>query len=103
METLHPGLFFQEVAGVPAMQGASTSTGAFVGVAQKGKVGEAVLVTNWTQFLKEFGSFDKNSYLAYAVKGFFENGGSRAYISRAVKVADGVKASAPATLHERAT
>ena len=103
METLHPGLFFQEVAGVPAMQGASTSTGAFVGVAQKGKVGEAVLVTNWTQFLKEFGSFDKNSYLAYAVKGFFENGGSRAYISRAVKVSDGVKASAPATLDVMAT
>lgn len=99
METLHPGLYFQEVAGVPAMQGASTSTGAFVGVAPKGKVGEAVLVTNWTQYVKEFGSFDKNSYLAYAVKGFFENGGSRAYISRAVKVTDGVKASAPA-LHD---
>lgn len=98
METLHPGLFFQEVAGVPAMEGASTSTGAFVGVAQKGKVGEAVLVTNWTQFIKEFGTFDKNSYLAYAVKGFFENGGKRAYISRAVKVSDGVKTSVASSL-----
>ena len=75
METLHPGLYFQEIAGISPVGGASTSTGAFVGTAPKGKIGEAVLVTNWTQFVKEFGGFDKNSYLAYAVRGFFENGG----------------------------
>ena len=97
METLHPGLYFQEIAGISPVGGASTSTGAFVGTAPKGKIGEAVLVTNWTQFVKEFGGFDKNSYLAYAVRGFFENGGSRAYISRVVHYAQGVKSSAPAT------
>ena len=84
METLHPGLYFQEVAGTPPVEGVSTATAGFVGIAQKGRVGEAVLVTNWSQFLKEFGGFINNSYLAYAVRGFFENGGSRAYIVRAV-------------------
>lgn len=98
METLHPGLYVQEVAGISPVEGASTSTGAFVGTASKGKIGEAVLVTNWTQFVREFGGFEKNSYLAYAVRGFFENGGSRAYISRVVHVATGVKSSAPATI-----
>lgn len=84
METLHPGLYFQEVAGTPPVEGVSTATAGFVGIAQKGRVGEAVLVTNWSQFLKEFGGFINDSYLAYAVRGFFENGGSRAYIVRAV-------------------
>lgn len=84
METLHPGLYFQEVAGTPPVQGVSTATAGFVGVASKGAVGKPVLVTNWSQFVKEFGGFSNDSYLAYAVRGFFENGGSRAYISRAV-------------------
>ena len=84
METLHPGLYFQEVAGTPPVEGVSTATAGFVGIAQKGRVGEAVLVTNWSQFLKEFGGFINDSYLAYSVRGFFENGGSRAYIVRAV-------------------
>ena len=84
METLHPGLYFQEVAGTPPVEGVSTATAGFVGIAQKGRVGEAVLVTNWSQFVNEFGGFIDNSYLAYAVRGFFENGGSRAYIVRAV-------------------
>lgn len=84
METLHPGLYFQEVPGTPPVEGVSTATAGFVGIAQKGRVGEAVLVTNWSQFVNEFGGFINDSYLAYAVRGFFENGGSRAYIVRAV-------------------
>lgn len=84
METLHPGLYFQEVAGTPPVEGVSTATAGFVGITPKGRVGEAVLVTNWGQFVKEFGGFINDSYLAYAVRGFFENGGSRAYIVRAV-------------------
>lgn len=84
METLHPGLYFQEVAGTPPVEGVSTATAGFVGITSKGRVGEAVLVTNWSQFVNEFGGFINNSYLAYSVRGFFENGGSRAYIVRAV-------------------
>lgn len=82
METLHPGLYSQEVAGTPPMEGVSTSTGAFVGIAPKGQIGKAVLVTSWTQYVTEFGGYIADSYLAYAVQGFFKNGGKRCYISR---------------------
>lgn len=85
METLHPGLYFQEIAGVKPVEGNSTSVAGFVGIATKGKINEAVLVTSWPQFVTEFGGFTANSYLAYAVRGFFENGGSKAYVARTVK------------------
>lgn len=82
METLHPGLYFQRQMGVPPMEGVSTSTGAFVGVAEKGKVDKAYLITNFSQFVITFGSYSNNSYLAYAVRHFFQNGGSRCYVTR---------------------
>lgn len=116
METLHPGIFFDEVVassdgssvkvtapvkqtyGAKAIVDAPTSISAFVGIAPRGKVGQAVLVSNWTQYVNEFGAFTNDSYLAYAVKGFFENGGRQAYIVRAVHYNTGVKTSAIATL-----
>lgn len=98
MEILHPGLYMLEVQGEVPVEGISTATGAFVGTAPRGKVGEAVLATSWTQFVKEYGGFDANSYLAYAVKGFFENGGSRAYIVRTVHYNLGAKTSESASI-----
>jgi uncharacterized protein len=98
METLHPGLYLQEVPGEQPIEGVSTSTGAFVGVAEKGPIGESGFVTSWQQFVELYGSYSNNSYLAYAVRGFFENGGTRAYISRAVHYDVGVKTSSPATI-----
>lgn len=101
METLHPGLYMQEIPGEKPIEGVSTSTGAFVGVAERGVIGESRLVTNWQQFVQEYGSYIENSYLAYAVRGFFENGGTRAFISRAVHYQNQggtfVKTSAKAT------
>lgn len=97
METLHPGLFLQEVPSEKPIEGTSTSTGAFVGIAEKGPIGKSELVTSWTQFVEKYGSYIPNSYLAYAVRGFFENGGTRAYISRVVHYANGSKTSAKAT------
>lgn len=98
METLHPGSYLIEVKGEVPVEGLSTSTGAFVGTAQKGEIGKAHLVTSWSQFVSLYGSFDDNSYLAYAVRGFFENGGTRAFISRVVKTDNGVNASNPASV-----
>lgn len=93
MELLRPGIFLDEVAGTPPVEGVATSTAAFVGVAKKGAIAEAVLVTSWGEFVKKFGSYITNSYLAYAVRGFFENGGTRAYISRVVHFSAGAKTS----------
>lgn len=98
METLHPGLYLQEIKGEVPVEGESTSTGAFVGTAQKGEIGKANLVTSWAEFVKLYGGFDVNSYLAYAVRGFFENGGTRAFISRVVKSDNGINASKSATV-----
>src|SRR3712207_9135634 len=93
METLHPGLYVQEVQGVPPMEGVSTSTGAFLGVAPKGVVGKAVFITSWAQYMREFGGYVEGSYLAYAVKGFFENGGKRCYVTRVAHYERGEKTS----------
>lgn len=63
-----PGVYVEEVSGgVKPIAGVGTSTGAFVGLAEKGDIGKAKLITNWSQYVKEFGSFIPNGYLAYAV------------------------------------
>lgn len=81
---LSPGVYVEEVSGgVKPIAGVGTSTGAFVGIAERGVIGKAVLVTNWSQFVKEFGSFIPNGYLAYAVYGFFAEGGTSCYVVRA--------------------
>ncbi|MFH1963488.1 MAG: phage tail sheath C-terminal domain-containing protein [bacterium] len=81
---LSPGVYVEEVSGgVKPIAGVGTSTGAFVGIAEKGVIGKAVLVTNWSQFVKEFGGFIPNGYLAYGVYGFFAEGGTSCYVVRA--------------------
>jgi phage tail sheath protein FI len=43
-------------------------------------VNQPVLVTNWSQYTKQFGDFQNADYLAHAVYGFFNNGGGRAFV-----------------------
>lgn len=79
-----PGVYVEEVSGgVKPIAGVGTSTGAFVGLAEKGDIGKAKLVTNWSQYVKEFGNFIPNGYLAYAVYSFFAEGGTKCYVVRA--------------------
>lgn len=81
---LSPGLYLEEVSGgAKTIAGVGTSTGAFVGIAEKGIKNKAVLVTNWSQFVKEFGNFIPNAYLAYGVYSFFAEGGTSCYVVRA--------------------
>lgn len=77
-----------ESGGKP-MEGVSTSTAGFVGLAGRGPVeGLPQLVTNFSDFKRKYGSYlSENEYgeyrfLAYAVEHFFINGGSRCFISR---------------------
>lgn len=42
----------------------------------------AVKISSWRQFLTTFGSFQEYSYLAYAVRAFFANGGKDCYVVR---------------------
>lgn len=91
-EYLSPGVYVEEFdSGSTPMEGVSTSTAGFIGVTEKGpKNGAPVLVTNFADFRRTFGSylseieFGQYRYLAYSVNQFFANGGSRCYIKRVV-------------------
>ena len=80
---LSPGVYVEEVdKGSKPIEGAGTAVAAFVGFAQKGPANKATLVTNWTQFVEQFGDFMEGSYLAHSVYGYLNNGGGRCYIVR---------------------
>ena len=86
---LSPGVYVEEVdGGSKPIAGVGTAVAAFVGFAEKGPVNQVTLVTNWTQFVEQFGEFMKGSFLAHSVYGYFNNGGGRCYIMR-VGSADG--------------
>jgi phage tail sheath protein FI len=83
METLHPGVYIQEVSsGVRPIEGASTSTAAFVGVTEKGPVDRALMVTSFTEYQRIYGSFLSGYFLAQSALQFFNNGGKRLYVAR---------------------
>jgi len=79
-----PGVYVEEVAGGTRPFGrAGTSSAGFVGVAPRKDAPTDVVVPidNWTQFVKEFvGDATTGTHLSTAVYGFFQNGGSRAYV-----------------------
>jgi hypothetical protein len=77
-----------------------TDIAGFVGVANRGPIGTPVPIGSWRQFQSAFGGLHPDGRLADAVKGFFDNGGSRAHVVRAAAPAatTTVDASAPADL-----
>jgi len=79
---LSPGVYVEEVdRGSKPIEAVGTNTVGFLGESSKGPTGEAVLITNWSQFVKTFGDFKECSrHLAHAVYGFFNNGGSRCFV-----------------------
>lgn len=91
-EYLSPGVYVEEFdSGATPMQGVSTSTAGFVGLAERGPViGEPQLVTSFADYKRMYGGYLSEAgcgsarFLPYAVEQFFANGGSRAYIMRAV-------------------
>jgi hypothetical protein len=84
-EYLSPGVYIEELAGPKPIQGVGTSTGAFVGIAERGPINSPQLITNLTQFGDTFGSFMPKAFLAYGVQHFFTEGGTRCYVVRAFK------------------
>ena len=79
----YPGVYVKEVSsGVRPIAAASTSTAAFIGVAEKGTIGKAVKIFNFTEYQNLYGSFLNNSFLSHAVYQFFNNGGTQCYIIR---------------------
>ena len=89
-EYLSPGVYVEEFeSGGKPMEGVSTSTAGFVGLAERGPVeGVPQLVTNFADFKRTYGGYLSESefgeyrFLAYAVEHFFINGGSRCFVAR---------------------
>lgn len=88
-EYLSPGVYVEEIEiGAKPIEGVSTSTAGFVGVAAQGATeGLPELVTSFADYRRKFGNYLPESYgvyrfLPYAVDNFFINGGSRCYVMR---------------------
>ncbi|NUO64751.1 MAG: hypothetical protein HOQ11_16130 [Gemmatimonadaceae bacterium] len=107
-EYLSPGVFIEEIpARLKAIEGVSTSTAGFVGESDRGPApgvlppvgaggGFAItpddaplLVTNFGAYQRTFGAPadapGPDRFLGHAVRAFFDNGGRRAYIARALR------------------
>src|SRR6266542_3665592 len=82
-EDLAPGVYIEEIPLAPhPIEGVITSTAGFVGEAVAGPLVEAVLITSFGEFEREFGGLDAGAELGYAVMQFFTNGGRRAWVVR---------------------
>ncbi|HEU4386432.1 MAG TPA: phage tail sheath subtilisin-like domain-containing protein [Blastocatellia bacterium] len=93
-EYLAPGVYVEEVSfRSKSIEGVSTSTTGFVGPTLKGPIGGTPeILTSLGDFERIFGGLDNLTYglnfLAHAVRSYFNEGGSRLYVSR-VYQADG--------------
>ena len=65
-----------------------TGLAAFVGIAKRGPVGVATLVTSFEEYVRIYGSYDANADMTLAVDAFFRNGGRSAFITRTVHYTD---------------
>ena len=88
---LTPGVYVEEVASSSAtLSAGATAVAAFVGFTAKAPKDDPSdpeglkprLVTNWTQFEGLYGGFVPGAMLPHSVYGYFNNGGSMAYIVR---------------------
>ncbi len=78
-----PGVYYERAdAGAPAISPLRTDIAGFVGIARCGPLHAPVAVESWRQFVAWFGDFTGAAFLAYAVRGFFDNGGRRCWIVR---------------------
>src|SRR6266542_1337657 len=89
-----PGVYYERSdAGYAAIGPLRTDVAALVGIARRGPLDVPLPISSWRQFVSHYGDFTGAAYLAYAVRGFFENGGRRCWI---VRVASAAAASASA-------
>jgi len=77
-----PGMKVEERDRNPhPITGVSTSTAAFIGFAASGPF-MPTPITSPTEYQLAFGSPNGTGFLGYAVRGFFQNGGTRCYVLR---------------------
>lgn len=82
-EYLAPGIYLEEIpSAVRTITGVPTSVTAFVGTARRGKYHLPTTVRNFAEFERLFGGLWLRSFLGFAVRDFFLNGGTEALIIR---------------------
>jgi phage tail sheath protein FI len=100
-EYLAPGVYVEETSfRAKSIEGVGTSTTAFVGPTRRGPTtGTPELVTSLPDFERIYGSLDnlalgdvtaaadRLNFVAHAARAYFDNGGSRLYVVRAVNTA----------------
>lgn len=94
-----PGVYIEEQpSGSMPIEGVGTAVAAFVGFTERYDTEQGdptdptgvkpQLVTSWPQYERIYGGFVRGAMLPHAVRGFFENGGSSAYICRIPSAGD---------------
>lgn len=84
-----PGVYHEDASSFnEPIQAANLSVAGFMGVTEWGPVNEPTLVQSFTEYLRMFGGYQDDSDMAYAVKGFFDNGGTQVYINRLAHYTD---------------
>jgi len=79
----YPGVYIQELpSGSRTVTGVATSITAFIGRTARGPVNVATTIQSQTDFDRQFGGIARNSPLSFAVRDFYNNGGSTAVIVR---------------------
>ena len=82
----YPGVYIEEIpSGVHTITGVSTSVTAFVGSAKRGSIDKAIHILSFSDYERRFGGLQTDSEMSYAVRQFFLNGGSDAWVVRLAK------------------
>jgi Bacteriophage tail sheath protein len=103
-EYLAPGVYVEEVSfRAKSIEGVSTSVAGFIGPTRYGPTaGEPELLTSFADFERIYGGIDRltferpdarteeeqDNYMAHAVRAFFDNGGSKLYVTRVYEPLD---------------
>jgi Bacteriophage tail sheath protein len=97
----YPGVYIDEVpSGVRTITGVSTSIAAFMGSFARGPMNEARHIYSESDLEREFGPLVATSEAGYALRQFFLNGGTEAYV---VRVAGGTPVSSAIALMDPAS
>lgn len=89
----YPGVYVEEVpSGIRSIAGVATSITAFVGRTRRGPADLPVTVTSFGEFERVFGGLWALSWLGFAVRDFFTNGGGQAVIVRLFRADSGANA-----------
>jgi phage tail sheath protein FI len=89
-----PGVYINEVTSPGVIAGVGTSTAAFIGPALNGPINVPTRISSFDDFLQTFGLPQPDGsinpyivtprpfYMAFGVRGFYDNGGTQAYVVR---------------------